>query len=124
MASYDPIWLAMVLGAQAHIRPPAHVIIDHGDHDPESAYVELKKAIGEGRPIDVDILDVGPGSSERRQQLADGLEQNEVGADPAVQKWAGIVLKTVLRYRPGAIDAAGFSEEDVRETLQSLSKEE
>lgn len=119
MSSYDPIWLAMVLGAQARLRPPSHIIVHHGDRDPEKAYLRLKQTVRRIAPIDVDILDIGPRSAERRQILADSLRQHQVGADPHVRRWANLLLESVLKYSPQTIMAAGFNVEDIRNALQA-----
>lgn len=55
----DPIWLAMVLGAQASLRPPAYVSVHSGSIPPEKAYHRLKQVIRDKSNIDVDILDIG-----------------------------------------------------------------
>jgi hypothetical protein len=124
MTSYDPIWLAMVLGAQARIRPLTHITVHHGDHEPGAAYSELKKAIDARSAVDVNILDVGPAEAERRRQLAQSLEQTDVGNAAEVQEWAAIVLESVLKYTPDAIEAADFSPDEVRDTLQTLREDE
>lgn len=122
MSTPDPIWLAMVLGAYVRILPLSHHIICRGDHDPERAYQRLKQILRKNTSMDVDILDIGPGSAERRQILAEGLRQNDVSKSWRVRRWANMVLASVLKYTPQAITAAGFTEADVQSALDALAE--
>lgn len=118
----DPIWLAMVLGAQANLRPTAYDTVQNGSIAPEKAYFQLKQAIREKSNIDVNILDNGPGSPERRQILAEGLKQSNLTDDAEVRQRARLMLESVLRRSPRTILAARFSEKDVRQALQALAE--
>lgn len=120
MTEIDPVWLAMVLGAYANIVPPSFIRVRHGDSDPDKAYIHLKQAIREKTSIQADILDIGPGSAERRQILAEQLRQADINNDPVVWRWAITLLESTLNYAPRTIFAAGFSPEDVRKALQAL----
>ncbi len=122
MTSADPVWMAMVLGAHARLLPTSYIANHRHEQSPEKAYFQLKNAIRKQAPVDVDILDIGPGSPERRRLLADSLQQHGVANNPQVQYWAQAVLKSTLKQSPRTITAAGFNIEDVKAVLQAKQR--
>jgi hypothetical protein len=97
---------ALAAGAVAAFRPN---LMDR----PESqrvivaAYQKLKEMIQDQyRQVDVDLLDIGPGSVERQQTIAQQLQAAGVTEDKDVLRQAQLVLDAVAEKDPSALWAS------------------
>ncbi len=60
--------------------------------------------------VDVDLLDIGPGSAERKEKLAQQLEDTQAAQDEEIVRQAQKLLKTITAKEPEALWAAQVAE--------------
>lgn len=98
---------AMAAGAAANFRPnifaAGHVITDD--------YLALKSLIKQKYPgVDVDLLDIGPGSAERQEVITEQLREAGIAEDEEVLRQAQAVLDAIAEHDPKALKAAEVTE--------------
>lgn len=106
MDASNKIALAMAMGAAANFKPNVH----ETDNPVMDAYVRLRALLDERYPrVSADMMDVGPGSEERRQALAQQLAQAGADEDTAVLRQADVVIDAAYAHLPAAARAAGVT---------------
>lgn len=75
------------------------------------AYQKLKALLQEQyRQVDEDLLDIGPGSEERQEAMANQLEEAGATEDEAVMQQAQALLDIIYKEDPSAIWASAVAE--------------
>lgn len=106
MNSINEITKALAAGAAAVFRPnrtggPVY------KREIADDYVELKEMIRAQYPqVDVDLLDIGPGSAERQQLISKQLQETGAINDEAIQQQAQRLLQTISEKYPEALWAS------------------
>jgi len=78
----------------------------------ETAYLKLKEMIrAQYTQVDVDLLDIGPGSAERQQQMARQLQEAGVTEDEDILRQARLVLENITEDDPAALWASEVADE-------------
>ncbi len=104
----DAIVLAMAAAAAARFRPNAF----YQERPEEQTYLALRRYLAERFPsVPADILDIGPGSTERQAALKDALQQSGAADDPLVRQGAAHVARLVAGNNPSSATAV-FSRPD------------
>ena len=71
------------------------------------AYQQLKEMIQERYgQVDVDLLDIGPGSAERQEAIMQQLQEAGVTADEKILHQAQVVLDIIAEENPEALWAS------------------
>lgn len=102
----DQLTQALAAGAVANFRPnrlngPVY------REDMTNAYLQLKEMIAEKYPqVDVDLLDIGPGSAERQQLIARQLQEAGVAQDEQILHQARTVLEIIAEENPESLWAS------------------
>ncbi len=73
----------------------------------EPVYLKLKELIREQYgQVDIDLLDIGPGSVERRQAISQQLQKAGATENEAVMRQAQVLLNMIAEENPTALWAA------------------
>jgi hypothetical protein len=98
----DAIVVAMAAGAASSFRPNPFF----EERPDEEAYLALKRYLADHHPsVPADILDIGPGSAERKAALKTALQQSGAVDDPLVRQGAAHVARLVAAEDPDAVTA-------------------
>jgi hypothetical protein len=101
---------ALAAGAVASFRPNLMGLPD-SQKDIVLAYQELKEMIQAQYPqIDVDLLDVGPGSAERQEAMTQQLQAAGVTEDKEILRQAQTVLDVIAEENPESVWASDVAE--------------
>jgi hypothetical protein len=106
MDSKSTLTKALAAGAVLMMRPN---LMDRPESQraPEEAYLELKRMIREKyEQVDVDLLDLGPGSEEGQQAMAKQLEDAGAIDDKVILDQAQTTLELIREERPSALRAS------------------
>lgn len=97
---------ALAAGAAARLRP--NLRDRHESQTPiTDAYQQLKDMLEAAYgQVEVDLLDIGPGSSERQQVLAQQLEEAGATEDEAILRQAQRLLDIIAAENPAALWAS------------------
>ncbi|MCB8984918.1 MAG: hypothetical protein H6659_13895 [Ardenticatenaceae bacterium] len=109
--SYTTITNALAAGAVAMLRPN---LWDRPGKQKEfdAVYLKLKKMIQTHYPqVDVDLLDIGPGSPARRQVVDQQLRTTGAAEDATVIRQAEAVMEILAKIEPSALWASQTAEE-------------
>lgn len=108
MKPINTIKTALAAGAAANFRPnPSADTKEPLSED----YLTLKSLIEQKHPqVDVDLLDVGPGSAERQEAMLEQLREVGVAEDEEILRQAQVVLDTAAELDPRVLNAAEVSE--------------
>lgn len=104
MELVEKIVKALAAGAASRLRPNVvglenTIVIDQ--------YQTLKELIGRKyAQVDENILDIGPASAERQQQLMDQLQATGIGEDEEVLQQVEVLLSAIMEHDPEAIWAS------------------
>lgn len=96
----------MAAGATAAFRPN---LMDRHESQNEIAEATqtLKKMIQRQYPqVDIDLLDIGPGSAERQNAVIEQLQATGATEDEAILRQAQVVLDIIADEEPEALWAA------------------
>jgi hypothetical protein len=108
---------ALAVGAAASFRPN---MIDIREEKKAivTSHEELKALIGQryGR-VEADILDIGPASAERQQQLAQQLQQAGADKDDDLLALALALLRACYEEEPEALAAVGLGPAELEQHL-------
>jgi hypothetical protein len=117
MDSTTTIVYALAVGAAASFRPNVMGLPDD-EKRALTAYGELKELLEQkyGR-IEADLLDIGPASSERRQQLTDQLQKAGADQDEEVLNRARALLRACYEEEPEAFAAVGLGPAELEQHL-------
>lgn len=108
MEPITTIKTALAAGAAANFRPnPSPDTKEPLSED----YMTLKSLIEQKYPqIDVDLLEVGPGSAGRQKAMAEQLQEAGVADDAEIVRQAQVVLDKAAALYPQVLEAAEVSE--------------
>jgi hypothetical protein len=108
---------ALAVGAAASFRPNV-MYLPEDEKRSLTIYGELKELLEEkyGR-VEGDLLDIGPASSERRQQLAAQLQKSGADQDEEVLKLARALLRACYEEEPEAFAAVGLGPAELEQHL-------
>lgn len=108
MKPIETIKTALAAGAAANFRPnPSADVKEPLDE----SYLTLKSLIEQKYPqVDVDLLEVGPGSAERQEVMIEQLREVGAAEDEEVLRQAQVVLDTAAELDPQVLIAAEVSE--------------
>lgn len=108
------IALALATGAAAHMHPNGLFL-----KRPEiKAYHQLLQLLSRSYPgVDARMMEVGPGSKERRDYLAKQLRQTGAAQDAAVLKQSRRVLREILARSPYIATAIFSTPDTISEAL-------
>ena len=106
MDSKTRLMKALAAGAAADLRPNLM-----GRHESQNEIAEatqtLKKMIQRQYPqVDIDLLDIGPGSAERQSAVAEQIQAAGAAEDEAILRQAQVVLDIIGDEEPEALWAA------------------
>lgn len=97
MISQDKLMKALTSGALLAFRP--NLMNQHGSQTQEeisTRYLELKAMIQERyRQVDIDLLDIGPGSAERQEAMHQQLQEAGVIKDKEILAQAQKLLDLI-----------------------------
>jgi len=104
--------LTKALSAGAVIMSRPNLIEGIGPEDQiKAAYLKLKALLqNEYGQVDEDLLDIGPGSAERQEAIANQLEAAGATEDEAVMQQAQKLLDIIDEADPAAIWASTVAE--------------
>lgn len=104
----NTIKTALAAGAAANFRPNPSA--DTTEPLSEN-YQTLKSLVEQKYPqVDVDLLEVGPGSAERQEAVIEQLREAGVAEDEEILRQAQVVLDTAAELDPQVLIAAEVSE--------------
>lgn len=109
--------LSLGVGAAAENMPNADVFSQKAVDN----YIQLRDMVEEEfRRVDADLLEVGPGSLERQEQLRQQIEDTKISENAAIMAQAKVVLENVVEYVPGAAAALKKDPADLRHAAKQL----
>lgn len=98
---------ALAASAAAAFRP--HNLITKEEKAMDKSYVAFKQMLRQRYPqVDVDILDIAPGSEERRQLLEGQLVSSGANDDAQLAQLAQSLLNEVIEHEPQAAMGVGL----------------
>ena len=108
MEPLDTIKTALAAGAAADFRPNPSA---DTEYPLTENYQTLKSLIEQKYPhVDVDLLEVGPGSAGRHEAMIEQLREAGVAEDEEVLRQAQVLLDTAAELNPSVLEAAEVSE--------------
>ncbi|MCA9970557.1 MAG: hypothetical protein KC425_10105 [Anaerolineales bacterium] len=108
MNAIPTIVKALAAGAVSSMRPNAY----ERDDPIEAEYLALKALLETKYPaVEAGLLDVGPGSAERRQLITTQLQEADVAADADVLEQAHTLLHAIAQEDPNALWASQVADE-------------
>lgn len=111
----DAVVVAMASAAAARLRPNAF----SEPRPEEDAYLALQQYLADHYPsVPADILDIGPGSAERKAALKTALQQSGAVDDPLVRQGAAHVARLVATADPNAVTAVFDQPDDLVQATQ------
>lgn len=104
--------LTNALSAGAVIMSRPNIIKGIGPEEQiKPAYLKLKQLLEERySQVDKDLLDIGPGSAERKEAIANQLAEAGATEDEAVMQQAQAVLDIIYEVDPTAVWATAVAE--------------
>ncbi len=101
---------ALAAGAVATLRPNRMGKLE-SQTGIDNSYYELKEMIRERYPqVDVDVLDIGPGSAERQKAIASQIEDVGVVDDEEILYQAQLVLNAIAKNNPEVLWASSTAD--------------
>jgi hypothetical protein len=104
--------LTKALAAGAVIMSRPNIIKGIGpDTQIKTAYLKLKETLqARYKQVDEDLLDIGPGSEERQETMANQLEEAGATEDEVIMQQAQELLDIIYKVDPSAIWASAVAE--------------
>lgn len=101
---------ALAAGAIALFRPNV-MDLPESEKEIEAAYLDLKEMIqAQYGSVDVDLLDLGPGSAERQQAMDEQLQEAGATKDEGILRQARLLLDIIAEEEPKALWASELAE--------------
>jgi hypothetical protein len=114
MAPEEAIVLALATGAAARMEPNVFA----RERPEVAAYHELAALLARTYPaVDARMMEIGPGSQERQQHLAEQIRQHKAAEDAAVLRKSRCVLQAIVRNVPQASTAVFADDSTVSKAL-------
>jgi hypothetical protein len=108
---------ALAVGAAASFRPNVMYLPDD-EKRALTLYGQLKELLEQKYgSVEAGLLDIGPASGERRQQLADQLQKSGADQDQKVLDLARLLLRACYEEEPEAFAAVGLGPAEVEQHL-------
>lgn len=107
----DTLMKVLAAGAVAALRPNRLYVPDF-QQEIMPVYFQLKAMIEEryGQSVDVDLLDIGPGSPERQQAMVQQLEASGAADDEELMGLARKMAAIIVEENPESFWAANVAE--------------
>lgn len=107
----DILMKALAAGATAVLRPN-RIYLPNALKHITPVYGELKALLEEryGREVNVDLLDIGPGSAERQEAMSQQLQASGAAADEDVMRLAKQLVAIIADENPESIWASNVAE--------------
>jgi hypothetical protein len=108
---------ALAVGAAASFRPNA-MYLPEDEKQEMTLYGQLKELIAEKYSrVEADLLDIGPASLERQQQLKGQLQQAGIEQDTEALNLARALLRACYENEPEAFAAVGLGPAEFEQHL-------
>ncbi|MBK8904856.1 MAG: hypothetical protein IPM53_26995 [Anaerolineaceae bacterium] len=111
MDASDILVKALAAGATAALRPNRMYLPDF-QKEIMPLYLQLKALLEEryGSTVNVDLLDIGPGSAERQEAMAQQLQASGAANDEDVMQLARKLVAIITDENPESIWASNVAE--------------